>query len=401
MSEITMVENAPARRSWIRPMAPRDPHESHRAATPLELLFDLCFVVAIAQAASRLHHGIAEGHAIESLVAYVLVFFAIWWAWMSFTWFASAFDSGDVPYRLGVFIQITGALVLAAGVPRAFDERDFTVATMGYAVMRVGLVSLWLRAAKWNDALRVTALRFAVGVTLCQAGWIALLALPPDGWMIGWLLLMPAEMLVPIWAERAHPTPWHPHHIAERYGLLTLIVLGESVLASTVAIQSALVEGELTLPLFSVIVGGLLILFSMWSIYFEPPAHRFLLSNRVAFLWGYGHLIIFSVTTAVGAGLAVFVDLITGHAEIPTWVAGASVAVPVALFILSVWALQIRPLEKGRALEAAFIVTAGLVLAASPSRWAVLLIGLLLAALVAVMVTIASARATVVSASSR
>ena len=77
-----------------------------------------------------------------------MVFFAIWWAWMNFTWFASAYDNDDVLYRLGVFVQIAGVLILAAGVPRAFASASFAIVTLGYAVMRVGLVSLWLRAAR-------------------------------------------------------------------------------------------------------------------------------------------------------------------------------------------------------------------------------------------------------------
>jgi hypothetical protein len=97
-------------------MTPRDPHEPHRSSTPLELLFDLCFVVAIAQAGARLHHGIVEGHASHASLGYAVVFFAIWWAWMNFTWFASAYDTDDVPYRLLVLVQIAGVLVLAAGV---------------------------------------------------------------------------------------------------------------------------------------------------------------------------------------------------------------------------------------------------------------------------------------------
>jgi len=132
---------------WRRPMSARDPDEGERAATPLELLFDLCFVVAIAQASAKLHHAVADGRAGSGVVSYLLVFFAIWWAWMNFTLFASAYDNDDVPYRLGVFVQIVGVLILAAGVPRAFSERDFDVVFVGYVVMRIGLVSLWLRAA--------------------------------------------------------------------------------------------------------------------------------------------------------------------------------------------------------------------------------------------------------------
>ena len=114
-------------------MRARSPHEPHRVATPLELLFDLVFVVAIAQAANGLHHAIAGAHALEGLMGYLLVFFAIWWAWMNFTWFASAYDCDDVPYRLAVFVQIAGALILAAGVPAMFETRQPNVATIDNA----------------------------------------------------------------------------------------------------------------------------------------------------------------------------------------------------------------------------------------------------------------------------
>jgi len=67
-------------------MTPRSPHEAHRTATPLELFFDLVFVVAIAQAAAELHHAVSEAHAVQGLMGYLMVFFAIWWAWMNFTW---------------------------------------------------------------------------------------------------------------------------------------------------------------------------------------------------------------------------------------------------------------------------------------------------------------------------
>ncbi|MCU1652308.1 MAG: low temperature requirement [Pseudonocardia sp.] len=76
-----------------RRMSGRDPDELHRASTPLELLFDLCFVVAVSIAAIQLHHGIGEGHAGATVLRYLLVFFAIWWAWVNFTWFASAYDT--------------------------------------------------------------------------------------------------------------------------------------------------------------------------------------------------------------------------------------------------------------------------------------------------------------------
>src|SRR5688572_11928476 len=204
-----------------RPMGPRSTTESHRASTPLELFFDLCFVVAVAQAGASLHHAYVEGHPGDAFSAFPFVFFAIWWAWMNFTWFASAYDNDDVPYRIAVLVQISGALILAAGVPRAFDERDFAVATVGYVVMRVALVSLWLRAAIEHAGGRRSAIRYAVGVGACQVGWVSLLFLPEPVALAGWAVLVPLELAVPMWAERLGATSWHPGHIVERYGLFT------------------------------------------------------------------------------------------------------------------------------------------------------------------------------------
>jgi low temperature requirement protein LtrA len=131
-------------------MRAREPAEPHRAATPLELFFDLCFVVAVSLAAARLHHALAEQHVGAGLLGYLMVFFAIWWAWMNFTWFASAYDTDDALYRVTTLIQITGALVLAAGVPAAFDRGDFTIVTVGYVIMRLAMVAQWLRAGATN-----------------------------------------------------------------------------------------------------------------------------------------------------------------------------------------------------------------------------------------------------------
>ena len=172
----------------------------------------------------------------------------------------------------------------------------------------IGLVALWLRAARADRAHRRTALRYVIGLIACQLGWVALLAVPQSVFLPGWLVLACGELLVPVWAESARPTSWHAHHIAERYGLLTLIVLGESVLASSGVIQSAIAEGDATLELAGLVGGALLILFSMWWIYFDRPSHRVLTSPLRAFQWGYGHLVIFASIAAVGAGLGVSAD---------------------------------------------------------------------------------------------
>jgi len=373
-------------RPWRRRMSPRDPHEPHRASTPLELLFDLCFVVAIAQLAVRLHHAIGHDHAVAAIPAFGMVFFAIWWAWMNFTWFASAYDVDDTPYRLLVFVQMAGVLTIAAGVPRAFDHTDFSLVTAGYSIMRVAQIAQWLRAAG-DPKTRPTARRYALVLALAQLGWIGAAFLPFSLWPFAAAVLVPAELLVPLWAERPHPTPWHSHHIAERYGLLTLIVLGESVLAATLAIQTALDDGHFSPALLGLAIGGLVILFSLWWLYFDVPAQTYLRSNRDSFIWGYGHFIVFGAAAAVGAGLALAVDALTEHpgqaAHVPLHVAGLAVAIPAALFVLSVWVIHLRPLRCGPGWLIAFAATAALLIGAAFTPWPIPAIALLLAALVA------------------
>jgi len=357
-------------------MVARAPHEPHRAATPLELFFDLVFVVAIAQAAAGLHHAIGAAHTLDGLVGYLMVFFAIWWAWMNFTWFASAYDCDDAPYRVAVFVQITGALIMAAGVPDMFEHRAPNGATLGgYVVMRLAVVAQWLRAAASDAPRRKTAFRYAAGVATVQVAWVVallagVLSLPM------FLMLVVAELVVPAWAERATPTTWHPHHIAERYSLLVLIVLGESVLASTLAVQAALATGSGVVTLTPTIVGGLLVTFSMWWVYFDRPAHDLLTGLRTALVWGYGHYVIFAAVAAVGAGIAVSVDQVVGQSQASSTSAGFAIAVPVAIYLVCLWALHDRP--EYRRTRALGPLTAVLVLGSPFTGQAALVTGLLL-----------------------
>ncbi|MFC7306206.1 low temperature requirement protein A [Streptomyces monticola] len=378
--------------SPLRRMTARSRDEPHRAATPLELFFDLCFVVAIAQAGVQLVHAVAEGHAGEGVLNYAMVFFAIWWAWMNFTWFASAYDNDDAAYRVVTLVQIAGVLILAAGVSKAFQDQDFLVVWLGYLVMRLALVTQWLRAARdASGAERRTALRYAGGVLLCQVGWLALLFVPEGARAWVFLAMVVAEMSVPAVAERDFSTSWHPHHIAERYGLLTIIVLGETIAAATVAVKSGIDENDALDDLLPVAAGGLLIVFAAWWIYFVVPIHGHLRSNRQGFLWGYGHYLIFASAAAIGAGLEVAVEETVHKAHISTLAASAAVTVPTALYLLTVWALHSRYFKIGLAQQLVLPVSALAVLACTfAGHWAVLATGLVTAATVVVGTTLSA-----------
>jgi low temperature requirement protein LtrA len=353
-----------SRRGFHVRMRGRDLGEDHRASTPLELLFDLCFVVAVAQAAVELHHAIAENHLGTGVLGYLTVFFAIWWAWMNFSWFATAFDTDDVLYRLTTLVQIAGGLVLAAGVSSAFERADFTVITFGYVIMRLAMVAQWLRAARSDPEHRSTALAYALGITIVQVGWLLRLLLPDGLLLPAFFVLVVAEIAVPALAERRGRPVWHPEHIAERYGLFTLIVLGESVLSATLALEAAFTDTDHPVGLVTLGIAGLVILFSMWWIYFEQPAHERLTSLRASLRWGYGHYFVFASAAATGAGLAVAVDFDLHVAHVGDLVAALATTVPVAVFVLVVWLLHLDH-ERMRRVSAAFPVAAVLIVATS------------------------------------
>ena len=358
-------------------MTARGRSEAHRVASPLELFFDLCFVVAIAQAGMQLVHSVAEGHAGEGILNYAMVFFAIWWAWMNFTWFASAYDNDDALYRVVTLIQIAGVLVLAAGVSRAFEDHDFLLVWLGYAIMRFALIAQWLRAARAAEGgERTMALRYAGGVLLCQLGWLGLF-LPEAARPWVFLVMAIAELCVPVYAEKDFTTSWHPHHISERFGLFTIIVLGETIAAATVAVKSGVDEHDALNELLPIATGGLLIVFSAWWIYFAVPIHGHLRSNRQSFLWGYGHYLIFASAAAIGAGLEVAVEQAVGKAHISTLAASAAVTLPTALYFLTVWVLHARHFKVGIAQQLVLPVTALLVILCTfLGDWAVLAAGI-------------------------
>jgi low temperature requirement protein LtrA len=383
-------------------MTSRDPDEAHRASTPLELFFDLTFVVAVAQASRTMHHLLVDGHAGDALLAFPMVFFAIWWAWMNFTWFASAYDPDDAMYRVMVFVQMAGVLVFAAGVPRLLESVDDAgVVVAGYVIMRIGAVGQWLRAAVQDPPGRACALRYAIGVSACQLGWIALLAAPDGWWVPGFVVLAALELAVPAWAERDAPTGWHPGHIGERYGLFTILVLGETVLSATTAVESALDAGTAFGDLVTTAVGGFLTVTAMWWVYFDQPVEQFLARARRAFsardeiqsfIWGYGHYFVFMSAAAVGVGLAAAIDAAEGHSELTDLETAFVFTGPVAVFLFTVWVLHWRHKDPSRLRALACPVAAVAVLATSWSAEPVLLTGAVVALLVVVWVIVNAPR---------
>jgi low temperature requirement protein LtrA len=347
-----MTEAQPQRRVGahrIRPMSGRDPHEEHRVATPLELLFDLTFVVAFGIAANEFAHLMSENHVGAGLLGFSFATFAICWAWINFAWFASAYDTDDWIYRVMTMLQMVGVIILALGLPQMFasiehgGHVDNGVMVAGYVVMRISLVGQWLRAAKQDPGRRPACLTYATAVTVAQIGWAATIFLhtsvPVTFAFV--VVLIGIELVGPVLAEkRMGGTPWHPHHIAERYSLLTIIALGEGVVGTVASVSAAVGAQGWSYDAIFVAVAGIGLTFGMWWTYFVVPQADLLHAHpERSFVFGYFHIVPFGAIVATGAGLHAAAYYIEHHSKLGSVPTVLAVAVPVGAYIVSVYIL--------------------------------------------------------------
>lgn len=340
------MTESPKPPALFRPLIARDRDEPHRASTPLELFFDLVSVVGIATCASAFHHAISAGHGLETLPNFLLLFASIWWAWMNFTWFASAFDNDDLPYRIATMVLIAGAVVYAGAADYGFRTMDFSVGLIGWIIMRLAMGYLWLRVARHNPDHAKTAYRYARGLLFAQILWILLLIFPFGPEQDGLYKALSAAMFsveigVVFYAEAAGPTPWHRHHIIERFGLLNIIVLGEIFLTISLAVGYG-AEHHFNTDIIMLVITGLVSVFCMWWLYFLSEDHLVSRQKSKAVTWIYGHFFIFAAGAATGAGIGTIVDVISHHSEISMQNAQLAATVPIAIYVLGLWLVRDR-----------------------------------------------------------
>ena len=294
---------------FVRPQVLRnltpEQRSEERTSTPLELFFDLCFVVAVAALARGLHDEPNLGGALRFLGLFV----PVWWSWMIFTWYATAFDN-DVPYRVTLLAAMLSMLGLAASVGEVGVEPDAAVSfVLAYASMRLLMTGLFLRALRHVLAsLRPFVILYAAGNALGAAIWLSSLLVPEPGRYAVWAAGLFVELLGPILAVRTLSNPrvsFHPRHIAERYGLFTIIVLGESVLA--VVVGTADTDWEPSAVLTAVF--GFVVAACVWWLYFDHVGSSGIeLGPRPAFYWGYGHFAVYAGIAAFGVGAQLAIE---------------------------------------------------------------------------------------------
>ncbi|GAB2462094.1 low temperature requirement protein A [Conyzicola lurida] len=338
-------------------MIGRDPGERHRTTTPLELLFDLTFVVAFAQAGDELAHFTAEGRLSTAVWGFLFVVLSVCWAWINYTWFSSAYDTDDWAQRLLTMVQMVGVIVLALGIPAVFESLDsgepfdYRVVAVGYVVMRTSLIAMWARVAKQDPVSRRVALRYVGYNAAIQAAWVTVAFMRIESvpllaailsllWIAEFVGHTYATLDADVASDSWQGTPWNAHHIVERYGLLVMITLGEGVLGTIAAVSAVVAHLGWTGEAVLIVIAGTGLTFGLWWTYFIVPSAPVLSRHRRRkWVWGYGHILLFASVAAVGAGLHVAAYAAEGETSIGTVGVVLSVAIPVFVFCIAYFVL--------------------------------------------------------------
>lgn len=369
-------------RAWQTPSL-RVGDEGDRHATWLELFFDLVFVVAIAALAGILHDDLSP----IGFLGFFLLFVPVGWTWMSFAYYSDQFDTDDALFRMVMLAAMLASAALAVNVEGALGGGSFGFVAAN-VVLRVLLVGLYLWAFA-TEARPLSARFFATGFAAGGTIWLASLLVPEPVRYGLWALALLVEMATPVFGySRASSVPGHASHMPERFGLFTIIVLGESIVVLTAAVIGA--DWRPASALAAAL--GFVIAACLWWLYFDRVDEGAIAQSFTdgaagvvrSHVWGYGHLAVWAgiVTASIGIEFAV---LATPGSALGL---GPRVAVcgGITLYLLAVSAIQLATptsLPAGVLLARAAVAAVALLLLAAGAYFGpALLVGLLAPALV-------------------
>ncbi|MFM9873586.1 MAG: low temperature requirement protein A [Fimbriimonadaceae bacterium] len=273
----------------FKPPTLRDHDETpERHATWLELFFDLAFVAVLGQISVNL----AKSHDFNSILIFFGLFVPIWWSWVGQVFFQSRFDADDLSHRVATFVQIVILGLMATMIPKAFAG-DPTGFALSYTAMRGVLILQYLLAGHYISAARVLTSRYSMGFSIAAGFWIASVFIPQPFNYLFWAIGIFFDFLTPnLCAALNIEFPPHPGHTPERFGLFTIIVLGEAIIATVGTLSGV----SLNKPGMVAAILGLLLACAVWWVYFEgvgaadqrvPKSENGVVRYRS---WLYGHL---------------------------------------------------------------------------------------------------------------
>ncbi len=201
--------------------------EQHRSATWLELFYDLAFVVAVAMVAGRLHDDLT----VTGTLAFLGYLGLLWWLWVSHTYYADRYDTDDLVYRLLAAGQMLAIVVIASSLTSGAADSTKAFA-FGYAGARWLLLLMYLRAYRHVPETRALVAGYLRGFGSAAVLWTASILAPDRGRMVLWAVALSIDLATP-WLMRREQArvPLDVSHLPERFGLFTILVLGESIAA--------------------------------------------------------------------------------------------------------------------------------------------------------------------------
>ncbi|ARV57290.1 low temperature requirement protein A [Nostocales cyanobacterium HT-58-2] len=290
-------------KKWLKPPKLRidENSEAERHATWLELFYDLIFVVTIA----RLNHNLSHDISLSGFFCFVVLFVPVWWTWVGAVLYATRFDTDDLGHRLLTAIQIVAVAALAVNVHNGLGENSAGFA-LSYAAVRIVLVIEYLYARWHVPATRALTTRFAWGFGTAAAIWLISAFVPQPLRFMLWALGLMLDFATPLRAGKldAEFAP-HSSHLPERFGLFTLIVLGESI----IAVVSGVAEQTWNISTAIAAVSSLIIVFSLWWVYFDNLGGSAIQAARACRcitayqIWLYTHLPLVIGIAAIGVGV--------------------------------------------------------------------------------------------------
>src|SRR6476620_5035983 len=229
--------------------------------TPLELFFDLVFVLAITQCTALMSQhptwsGLAQG---------VLVLAVLWWSWTGYAWLTSVVDPEEGSVRIAMFAAMAGLLIVAICVPEAFDSLALEFA-LAYGAVRAAHIALFILASRADPALRRSTVGLAAGTAIGVGLLLAASLFDGLAQAAVWSLALFLDMAEPFFFGSEG---WKlvPGHFAERHGLIIIIALGESIVAI-----GAGAEASLTAGIAAAAVLGVTVAAALWWTYFDVVA---------------------------------------------------------------------------------------------------------------------------------
>lgn len=275
-------------------------HPDGRKATWFELFFDLVFVVAVAQLSGAFAHHYDWGGALT----FAFAFLAMWWCWLGHTFFATRFDEDKPRQRALGLLQILSVAWLGFGASDVTGQRAWAFAS-GMAAFKLLLAIAYLTCWRWQGArglIRAYAALYAVQAVL----WSISIGVSVEARWALWIGALSLDLLSPWWVARyTHQVPPHPEHLPERFGLFTIILLGESM----ASVVHALDHGStLTSSALVAALGGALLTFMIWIGYFDrtrAQRERHVSDQRGGRnlrLWAYAHLALYLGVASLAAG---------------------------------------------------------------------------------------------------